>query len=114
MSEATSDAAWPAWLREVSSLLAVHSQFVLSGNVRDRYPLPIASAMAENVAEALMSVLEPLGYDALLIHDIVDGYRTLSLDQGVPCLNSEAAWRTSIRSSRPRTSNPRMGETWRF
>jgi hypothetical protein len=33
---------WPAFVRELDGTLAVHSQYVLRGNIRDRYPLPEA------------------------------------------------------------------------
>ena len=80
------DSSWPAWLREVDSLLAVHPQFVLSGNVRDRYRLPVADMpLADTITDALAAGLCHAGFDALLVHDVIDGYRVVSADE-------EAAW----------------------
>lgn len=86
MSGSPIDASWPSWLREVESLLAVHPQFVLSGNVRDRYRLPLEDLpLADTIVDALAVTLRHAGFDALLVHDVVDGYRVVSDD-------AEAAW----------------------
>ena len=80
------DLEWPAWLREIDALLAVHSQFVLSGNVHDRYRLPLSDVpLADSIADALLAGLRGAGFRALLVHDVVDGYRVVSDDH-------EAAW----------------------
>ena len=80
------DPAWPAWLREIDALLAVHSQFVLSGNVHDRYRLPSSETpLADTIADALLAGLRGAGFRALIVHDVVDGYRVVSDDH-------EAAW----------------------
>ena len=86
MSGSSLDASWPAWLREIDSLLAVHPQFVLSGNVRDRYRLPLPDLpLVDTITGALAAALRNAGFDALLVHDVVDGYRVVSDDP-------EAAW----------------------
>ena len=86
MSDTPVDASWPAWLREVDSLLAVHPQFVLSGNVRDRFRLPLEDLpLADTITDALAAGLRHAGFDALLVHDVIDGYRVVSADQ-------DAAW----------------------
>ena len=86
MSGSAIDASWPSWLREIDSLLAVHPQFVLSGNVRDRYRLPLDDLpLVDTIIDALAVSLRHAGFDALLVHDVVDGYRVVSDD-------SEAAW----------------------
>ena len=36
---------WPAWIREFESTLAVHSQYVFHGNVRDQYIVPSRRAI---------------------------------------------------------------------
>ena len=80
------DPQWPAWLREVDALLAVHSQFVLSGNVHDRYRLPLSEMpLVDSISDALLAGLRRAGFRALLVHDVIDGYRVISDDQ-------EAAW----------------------
>ena len=84
--EVAADPAWPAWLREIDALLAVHSQFVLSGNVHDRYRLPSSETpLADSIAAALLAGLRGAGFQALIVHDVVDGYRVVSDDH-------EAAW----------------------
>ena len=76
MSRSLTDPAWPSWLREIDALLAVHPQFVLSGNVRDRYLLPAEEMpLADTIASALAAALRRAGIHTLLVHDIVDGYR---------------------------------------
>ena len=90
MSGSSIGASWPAWLREIDSLLAVHPQFVLSGNVRDRYRLPLPDLpLVDTITEALNAALRRAGFDALLVHDVIDGYRIVSDDP-------EAAW-ASVR-----------------
>ncbi len=78
------DANWPAWLRDIDSLLAVHPHFVLWGNVRDFYRLP-GPSLEDSVATALSVVLAPNGYDVLLTHDVIDGYN-------VRCDDPAAGW----------------------
>ena len=85
-SGVAADPEWPAWLREIDALLAVHPQFVLSGNVHDRYRLPLSETpLADSIADALLAGLRGAGLRALLVHDVIDGYRVISDDQ-------EAAW----------------------
>ena len=107
MSGSLSGAAWPTWLCEIDALLAVHPQFVLSGNVRDRYLLPDVEPedgrqvgrvgewlggtdqarprVADTITDALAAALGEVGFDLLLVHDVVDGYRVVAEDL-------EAAW----------------------
>ena len=82
------DNNWPAWLRNVDALLAVHPHFVLSGNIRDRYPLPDEeSPIADTLPVALQAVLAGSGYDTILLHDLVSGYRVLHVDE-----DDDAGW----------------------
>ena len=79
--------SWPAWLRDIDALLAVQPFFVLSGNVRDRYLLPIDGfPVADDLAAALAAALAPAGFDVLLVHDPVDGYAVVGGD------DEAAAW----------------------
>jgi hypothetical protein len=56
--------------------MAVARQFILTGNVRDRYLVDAAgSGTYGDITRALWSVLEPAGYKALLRFDIVDGFQ---------------------------------------
>ena len=79
-------AQWPTWLRDVDALIGVHAHFVLAGNVRDFYRLPLEHLpLADGVAEALGEALAPSGFDVLLTHDLIDGYQVLAED-------AEAGW----------------------
>ncbi|MEM8791585.1 MAG: AAA family ATPase [Pseudomonadota bacterium] len=66
----------PAWFSELSTGLSIRSQFVLSGNVRDVYPLNRGTEIEFAPFEcAVWSVLEQQGYKLLLLHDPVDGLK---------------------------------------
>jgi hypothetical protein len=65
----------PAFVREIDSTLAVHSQYVLHGNIRDvflRRP-PGARPRLVPLRHLLWEVLERSGYEFLLVFDQVDG-----------------------------------------
>lgn len=80
------DTSWPAWLRDVDSLLAVHAHFVLSGNTRDWYRVPGGpSPVVDGVARAIRAALGSSGFDVVLTHDVVDGY-------SVDCDDEAAGW----------------------
>ncbi|GMG82442.1 AAA family ATPase [Paralimibaculum aggregatum] len=66
----------PTWLDEIASALAVRSQFVVSGNVRDIYPVPEGDE-TRFVAfpSAIWRVLQAKGVLALMVHDPVSGLR---------------------------------------
>lgn len=71
-----SNSYYPKWLRDIVRLLPVRAQFVLSGNIRDRVLFSGETpAQAEIVSfkAALWKALEPLGYQGLLVWDMVDG-----------------------------------------
>lgn len=95
------DPAWPAWLREVSALLAVHPQFVLSGNVRDRYRLPVDDLpIADSIGAAIAEGLRPAGYETVLVHDVVDGYRVVATDEQQGWADVHAVTGQDLRSGR--------------
>lgn len=84
----TLDASWPGWLRDIDALLAVHPQFVLSGNVRDRYPLPDPDMpLADSAPQAIHTALSRSGFDVVLVHDVVDGFSLLADDD-----DDDAGW----------------------
>lgn len=65
----------PAFVREIDSTLAVHSQYVLHGNIRDvflRRP-PGQRPRLVPLRQLLWEVLERSGYEFLLVFDPVDG-----------------------------------------
>jgi ATP-dependent Clp protease ATP-binding subunit ClpA len=64
---------WPAWIREFESTLAVHSQYVFYGNVRDQYIVPGNPLDLNDFTGALWEVLQMNGYKCLITYDTVDG-----------------------------------------
>ena len=72
----------PLFVEEVTGTLAVHSQFVLHGNIRDRYlsERQVKGALVRNdrnLPESLWDALRNLGYGALLRYDQITGFVTL-------------------------------------
>jgi ATP-dependent Clp protease ATP-binding subunit ClpB len=67
----------PAFVREIDSTLAVHSQYVLHGNIRDvfvqRPEQPGARPRLAPLRQLLWEVLRRSGYEFLLVVDQVDG-----------------------------------------
>ena len=130
MSDPPHDRAWPDWLREIDALLAVYPQFVMSGNVRDRYLLPAESPdrpepvepgepagpgdpagsvderqegevwPADSITVALAAMLRRAGFGALLVHDLVDGYRVLSDNEDAAWADARALAGDDLRSAR--------------
>jgi len=70
-------AGTPAFVREIDSTLAVHSQYVLHGNIRDvflvRPPEPGGHPRLVPLRQLLWEALAPSGYEFLLSIDQVDG-----------------------------------------
>ncbi len=66
----------PTWFQELASGLAIRSQFVLSGNFRDLYPVRERNEIGFVPFDtAVWRVLEGQGYAALLLHDPIAGLR---------------------------------------
>ena len=70
---------WPRWAYDLDRLLPVRSQFVCSGHVRDRFPVPWESGNdGQFVLCSFIEVLERLlrlhGYRYIVIYDRVDGF----------------------------------------
>jgi hypothetical protein len=66
----------PAWHRELSGSLGISPQFVLEGNVHDRYLLPNGRGGVRpvpTVVDAIWDALEARGFEALLHVDPTDG-----------------------------------------
>jgi len=73
---AAGDRALPGWLQELRTGLPVRSQFVVSGNIRDLFPVRHGGGLAFLPAdEALWAVLAERGCAALVRHDPVEGTR---------------------------------------
>ncbi|GLZ50113.1 chaperone [Actinomycetospora sp. NBRC 106375] len=58
----------PEWLREIDTVLCVHPQLVVAGNVRDRFlvPRPDGAVIPMDLTNALAGVLLRRGYGTLL------------------------------------------------
>jgi len=69
------DQSWPGWLRDVTGTLAVSSQYVLWGAIRDAWLVPGEQAPKRLLA-ALQWALTPLDYQAILVWDPIDGIQT--------------------------------------
>jgi|GEM_PF-138089 len=77
-------AEWPAFLRELDSTLAVHSQYILYGNIGDVHLPPVvpaapglpaapATGLPLPLIEMLWERLRPSGYQCLVTFDAVHG-----------------------------------------
>ena len=63
----------PKWLRDIDASLSIRSHFVLSGNIRDYVLLGRGGTAACPIVDALWMVLEPRGFQGILVWDPVDG-----------------------------------------
>lgn len=74
------DAVTPRWLRELHSYLAVKSQFVLYGNVRDRVAIPVGANVYDlrTVTEAIVDTLALRGYQHVCTVDPLHGVTALT------------------------------------
>jgi ATP-dependent Clp protease ATP-binding subunit ClpA len=73
--EYLNDPITPRWLRDIFRFLPVKSQFVLSGNVRDKYPFPIGTAYAPyGLIQYVSEALQLRGFENTLVFDPVDGF----------------------------------------
>lgn len=83
---------WPAFARELDATLAVHTQFMLWGNLRDCYLCPSdadGNARPLLLRELLWRLLHRSGYEFMLINDQIDGPRVY------PDLGDDAAAATA-------------------
>tara|TARA_Y100001934_G_scaffold21105_2_gene23963 strand:+ start:1834 stop:3693 length:1860 start_codon:yes stop_codon:yes gene_type:complete len=89
MSEETflADQLCPRWIKEVFRFLPVKSQFVLSGNVRDRYPFPMGAGeetryLPYTFLQYLTETLSMRGFTRFLSYDMLDGFVCLGNPTG--------------------------------
>jgi len=77
----SADDATPRWIKDVIRFLPVKSQFVLSGNVRDRYPFPSGGEdgayLPLTLERYLADALTTQGYEHFVVFDPVDGFEAL-------------------------------------
>ena len=73
------DRASPRWLREVYTFLSVKSQFVLWGNIRDKFAYPRQPGQYDllTLHEYLTDALRAMGYQATLLVDPIHGITLL-------------------------------------
>jgi hypothetical protein len=66
---------FPAFVDEVAGTLAVHSQYVLHGNLRDQFPVRYRHRPPRptSLLPLLWQALEPRGYECFVCFDTVDG-----------------------------------------
>src|SRR5262245_53464891 len=67
----------PRWIRDLLRFLPLKSQFVLSGNVRDQYPLRFSSGAPAQVLPLIpyvSSELREAGVNHFLSYDPADGF----------------------------------------
>ncbi|MCE0537673.1 AAA family ATPase [Kineosporia rhizophila] len=81
----------PAWLREVDFALSLHPHMVLTGNVRDQYPVPVPGLVPEGsgtryvvIGSALWQVCQARGFAALAVLDPVTYRLDLRNEGAVP------------------------------
>ena len=68
----------PQWLQDIDRLLAIRSQFILSGNIRDKFLIHSADGpMLTSLLNCLSAYLESKGFIYLLVFDRVDGIRVI-------------------------------------
>lgn len=69
----------PGWYRELQRFSVTRSVFLLSGNVRDVFPLEVAQAQVAPVPlqRYLISMLRREGYTSFLRYDPLDGFENL-------------------------------------
>ncbi len=66
----------PRWLLDLERLLPIRSQFVVAGNIRDSFLVPLASGPTlVPLLRALWERLQRQGYRCLLVYDPSDGVR---------------------------------------
>jgi energy-coupling factor transporter ATP-binding protein EcfA2 len=70
------DPATPRWIKDVFRFLPLKSQFVLSGNVRDRYPFPMPEGKyaPQSLLQYLTEALRLRGYERFISFRPTDGF----------------------------------------
>lgn len=66
----------PRWIRDLLRFLALRSQFVLSGNVRDQYPVEVAPGMAAPfpLVQCVVTELRGVGVAHFIFYDPAQGF----------------------------------------
>jgi ATP-dependent Clp protease ATP-binding subunit ClpB len=97
MADAAEAAVQPKWIEDIDRLLAIRPQFVLSGNIRDRFLTPTQSGLSlASVIPCLWALCAGKGFKFLLIYDRVDGIKVYP---DTPENQNEASARLSLKFS---------------
>ena len=75
-------AGWPMFVRELDATLAVHSQYVLFGNLHDSFLIRDGQARQLTLLPLLTEALALSGYSAVIEYDQVDGLSVHPLGDG--------------------------------
>lgn len=77
----------PRWIRDLIRFLPLKSQFVLSGNVRDHYPLEIAENVftPQSLLPFLSAQLRQEGFEHVIGYDPIHGFREIENITGNMC-----------------------------
>ena len=68
--------SFPRWLLDLERLLPIRSQFVVAGNIRDSFLVPLASGPTlVPLLRALWEQLQRQDFRCLLVYDPSDGVR---------------------------------------
>lgn len=91
-SDFLADEATARWTREIFRFLPIKSQFVLSGNIRDRYPFPMDGMdvapdsprpyLPLSLVPYLAEALKLRGFEHFLAYDPVNGFRAIPTRDG--------------------------------
>lgn len=75
-----SDPAAPRWIKDVFRFLPVKSQFVLSGNIRDRYPFPLPEGkyLPLSLTQYLAETLKLKGYQHFISFNSTAGFSAVT------------------------------------
>src|SRR6266568_513338 len=82
---------FPAFVNELAGTLAVHSQYVLHGNIRDQFLMPVGDDRKRPtpMLPLLWQALQRSGYECFVCYDPVDGI-SVYLGTEVPSARSAA------------------------
>jgi hypothetical protein len=75
---------WPRWLSDISRLLPIKSQFVISGNIRDSFLVPGSdggTAELLTISDAIWRLLSTRQFNLMAVFDRTDGYTVVASSQ---------------------------------
>ena len=81
----------PKWLRDIDAALSIRSQFVLYGNIRDHVLVGREGLAACQPIDAIWSILEPRGFQGILVWDPIDGLSSFPQGRSVQLADSSLA-----------------------